>query len=113
MFSSSRRWLRMSLRPDFLKELSLELNEAFLFHGSCPGGALGIGEDGFDMSRVGSNVGTMFGGGAYLAEASSKSDEYATEDPSGFFKGKFALLLCRSLLGSIFYITESNIPRPV
>ena len=27
--------------PDFLKELTLELNEAFLFHGSCPGGALG------------------------------------------------------------------------
>ena len=35
----------------------------------------GIGENGFDMSRVGSNVGTMFGAGAYLAEASSKSDE--------------------------------------
>ena len=29
----------------------------------------------FDMSRVGSNVGTMFGAGAYVAEASSESDE--------------------------------------
>lgn len=85
--------------------------EAYLFHGSCPGGALGIGEDGFDMSRVGTNVGTMFGAGAYMAEASSKSDEYATEDPSGLFAGKFALLLCRTLLGNMFYITESNIPR--
>lgn len=52
-----------------------------------------------------------FGAGAYLAEASSKSDEYATEDPSGLFAGKFALLLCRTLLGNMFYITESNIPR--
>ena len=34
-----------------------------------------IGENGFDMSRVGSNVGTMFGAGAYVAEASSESDE--------------------------------------
>ncbi|CAK9100708.1 Poly [ADP-ribose] polymerase tankyrase (dTNKS) (Poly [ADP-ribose] polymerase) (Protein poly-ADP-ribosyltransferase tankyrase) [Durusdinium trenchii] len=97
--------------PSCLKELTVNLNEAFLFHGSSPGGALGIGENGFDMGRVGSNVGTMFGAGAYLAEASSKSDEYATEDPSGLFAGKFALLLCRTLLGNMFYITESNIPR--
>lgn len=97
--------------PSCLKELTVDLNEAYLFHGSCPGGALGIGEDGFDMSRVGTNVGTMFGAGAYMAEASSKSDEYATEDPSGLFAGKFALLLCRTLLGNMFYITESNIPR--
>ena len=63
------------------------------------------------MSRVGSTTGTMFGDGAYLAEASSKSDEYATEDPSGLFAGKLALLLCRTLLGNVFYITESNLPR--
>ncbi|CAE7257438.1 Tnks [Symbiodinium sp. CCMP2592] len=97
--------------PLFLKELTTDLNEAYLFHGSSPGGALGIGENGFDMGRVGSNVGTMFGAGAYMAEASSKSDEYATEDPSGLFAGKLALLLCRTLLGNMFYITESNIPR--
>lgn len=53
----------------------------------------------------------MFGAGAYLAEASSKSDEYATEDPSGLFGGKLALLLCRTLLGNVFYITESNLRR--
>ncbi|CAK9008045.1 Poly [ADP-ribose] polymerase tankyrase (dTNKS) (Poly [ADP-ribose] polymerase) (Protein poly-ADP-ribosyltransferase tankyrase) [Durusdinium trenchii] len=97
--------------PAFLKEITRELNEAFLFHGSSPGGALGIGENGFDISRAGSSTGSMFGAGAYLAEASSKSDEYATEDPSGLFGGKLALLLCRTLLGNVFYITESNLRR--
>ena len=53
------------------------------------------------------NVGTMFGGGAYLAEASSKSDEYSTQDPSGVFKDRYAFLLCRVTLGNMFYITES------
>ncbi|CAJ1377135.1 unnamed protein product [Effrenium voratum] len=100
----------MELTSD-LNEPLAPLHEAYLFHGSCPGGALGIGENGFDMSRVGSNVGTMFGAGAYMAEASSKSDEYSSEDPVGLFAGKRALLLCRTLLGNMFYITESNIPR--
>eukprot|EP00931_Biecheleriopsis_adriatica_P025363 TRINITY_DN15599_c0_g1_i6.p1 TRINITY_DN15599_c0_g1~~TRINITY_DN15599_c0_g1_i6.p1 ORF type:complete len:600 (-),score=117.14 TRINITY_DN15599_c0_g1_i6:11-1810(-) len=100
-----------ALLPDCLGELTTEINEAYLFHGSAPAGALGIGEDGFDMSKVGSNVGTMFGGGAYMAEASSKSDEYAKEDGTGVFAGKMALLLCRTLLGNMFYITESNIPK--
>jgi hypothetical protein len=86
------------------------INEAYLFHGSSPAGALGIGETGFDLSMVGTNVGTMFGGGAYFAEACSKSDEYAQDDPTGLFAGKYALLLCRVLLGSTFRVTESNIP---
>lgn len=86
------------------------LNEVYLFHGSSPAGALGIGNDGFNMSKVGSNVGTMFGGGAYFAEASSKSDEYANTDPGGVFAGKYAFLLCRVLVGNAFYITQSDIP---
>jgi hypothetical protein len=97
--------------PASASDFTPELNEGYLFHGSSPGGALGIGEGGFNMGLVGSNVGTMFGAGAYLAEASSKSDEYASEDPQGIFAGKQALILCRSLLGNPFYITASDIPR--
>ena len=41
-----------------------------------------------------------FGPGAYFAEASSKCDEYASEDPSGLFAGKCALLLCRVVCGA-------------
>ena len=36
-----------------------------------------------------------------MAEASSKSDEYSSEDPVGLFAGKRALLLCRTLLGNM------------
>jgi len=86
------------------------LNEVYLYHGTSPSGAMGISEHGFKMSMAGSNVGTMFGGGAYFAEASSKSDEYGKEDPAGVFAGKFAFLLCRVLLGNPFRVTESDIP---
>jgi hypothetical protein len=91
-------------------DLFPHINEAYLFHGSSPSAAMGIGEDGFKMSYVGSHVGTMFGRGAYFAEASSKSDEYASEDPSGVFSGRFAFLLCRVALGNPLYITESDVP---
>jgi len=86
------------------------LNEAYFFHGTSPAGAMGIGESGFNLGMVGSNVGTMFGAGAYMAEASSKSDEYASEDLSGVFAGKYAFLLCRVLVGNAFYTRESDIP---
>ena len=97
--------------PGCLNTVITELNEAFLFHGSNPGAALGIGEHGFDMDRVGSSVGTMFGAGAYFAEASSKSDEYGSQEPSGLFAGRYAFLLCRVLLGNIFHIKESDLPK--
>ena len=96
--------------PPCLGHVDDKINEVFLFHGTAPSGAIGIGEDGFDLSMAGSNVGTMFGAGAYFAEASSKSDEYSTEEPSGVFSGKRALLLCRVTLGNMFYITHSDIP---
>jgi len=86
------------------------LNEAYSFHGTSPVGAVGIGESGLDLGMVGSNVGTMFGAGAYMAEASSKSDEYASEDTSGVFAGRYALLLCRALVRNAFYISESDMP---
>lgn len=97
--------------PASVDDFAPEVNETYLFHGSAPGGALGIGEHGFNLGKAGSNVGTMFGAGAYFAEASSKSDEYATADPQGVFAGKQALILCRVLLGNPFYITSPDIPK--
>jgi len=100
--TSISQFLRSRLNP--------ALNETFLLHGTKPTGAMGIREDGFDLSRAGSNVGTMFGNGVYLAEASSKMDEYAQCDDSGMFPDMYACLFCRVSLGEIFRITESNIP---
>eukprot|EP00435_Cladocopium_sp_Y103_P074650 s168_g50.t1 len=61
------------------QRLESEVNELYLFHGSCPAGA------------------------------SSKCDEYAREDPSGLFSGKCALLLCRVSCGELFRLEESDL----
>lgn len=89
--------------------LASEVNEVYLWHGTTPAGALGISEDGFDLSRSGSHAGLMFGPGAYLAECSSKSDEYAQEG-EGIYKGVYALILCRAVCGNMFYTRTSDIP---
>ena len=52
----------------------------------------------------------MFGRGIYFAECSSKSDEYASPDKSGLYKGVCALLLCRVVCGEMYYITKSDVP---
>jgi hypothetical protein len=51
----------------------------------------------------------MFGAGAYFAECSSKSDEYASSDQSGMYEGVCALLLCRVVCGEMYYITKSDV----
>ncbi|CAE6968072.1 Parp12 [Symbiodinium natans] len=51
---------------------------------------------------AGSN-GTMYGKGLYFAENSTKADEYARDEPHGFFQDVFALLLCRVCLGKFLY----------
>lgn len=91
------------------QRLESEVNELYLFHGSCPAGVLGIGQHGFDLQMSGTATGCMFGPGAYFSEASSKCDEYAREDPSGLFSGKCALLLCRVSCGELFRLEESDL----
>jgi hypothetical protein len=98
-----------SLNQTFRARLDPAINELYLFHGTTPAGAFGIRENGFMMSKAGSNVGTMFGRGAYLAEASSKCDEYAQSDDTDLYRGLYAAILCRVSMGEMFYITESNI----
>ena len=47
----------------------------------------------------------MFGPGVYLAESSTKADEYARDDVGGEYDGLYAVLVCRALLGRS-YVTE-------
>lgn len=81
-------------------------NEAFLLHGTNPSGALSILGTSFKIDAAGLAAGTMFGPGVYLAEASTKSDEYAQDDPEGANKGLFAMLLCRAVVGKPFVVEE-------
>lgn len=84
------------------------VNEVFLFHGTSPTGSQGIASGGFKMAFAGSNAGTMFGAGLYFAECSSKSDEYAADDPEGIFQGLFCLLLCRVVCGEMLHMTAGG-----
>jgi len=96
------------------------LNEVYLLHGTSVAGANGITTHGFELRRAGSNAGTMFGSGCYLAEASSKSDEYVRDTgvskAAGMFGGQsedenvYAFLMCRVLCGELFRVTKSDIP---
>eukprot|EP00929_Paragymnodinium_shiwhaense_P037862 TRINITY_DN2008_c0_g1_i2.p1 TRINITY_DN2008_c0_g1~~TRINITY_DN2008_c0_g1_i2.p1 ORF type:complete len:961 (+),score=141.05 TRINITY_DN2008_c0_g1_i2:71-2953(+) len=81
-------------------------NEAYLLHGSNPTSAISILGTSFKVDFAGASAGTMFGPGVYLAEASSKADEYARdENTGGAYDGLFAVLVCRAVLGHS-YVTE-------
>jgi len=83
--------------------LDADVNEVYLFHGTTAAAATAISEDGFLLSKAGSNVGTMYGAGVYLAECCSKADEYAKADEDAIFR----LLMCRACLGRP-HVTEKR-----
>lgn len=89
------------LGQDIVQHLDCDINEHYLWHGTTPGGAIGISTDGFKLKLAGTHAGTFFGNGCYFAESSSKSDEYAREGPD-LLAGVYALLLCRVTCGSLF-----------
>eukprot|EP00929_Paragymnodinium_shiwhaense_P071280 TRINITY_DN36249_c0_g1_i1.p1 TRINITY_DN36249_c0_g1~~TRINITY_DN36249_c0_g1_i1.p1 ORF type:complete len:969 (-),score=214.02 TRINITY_DN36249_c0_g1_i1:166-3072(-) len=77
-------------------------NEAYLLHGTNPTSATAILATSFKVDLAGKSAGTMFGPGVYLAEASTKADEYARDDNSGAYAGLFAMLVCRTINGRAF-----------
>lgn len=119
-----------------LPPLDDEVNEHFLFHGTSKAAAEGIAENDFRLDLSGSNAGTLYGKGIYLAENATKSDEYGEgprgpseggahncEAPAGYeaprpppgpppqlFRESY-MLLCRSCLGKMLY-TDERRPNP-
>jgi len=83
------------------------VNELLLMHGSSPQGVVGISSDGFRRSLAGTNAGSMFTAGCYLAECCSKADEYAKTDDT-FYEGLCAMLLCRTACGQLFTILKPD-----
>ncbi|CAE7488322.1 Tnks [Symbiodinium pilosum] len=83
--------------------LDLELNEMYLWHGTNVRKALSIAQSDFRIDLAGSSTGTMYGLGAYFAEHCTKADEYASDEPGGYYDGVFSLLLCRVCLGKFYY----------
>jgi len=83
-----------------------KLNEVYLWHGTRLRTALSIAQKDFDMGMAGTGRGAMYGPGAYFAESSTKADEYAFDEPGGYYDGIHAMLLCRVCMGKMYYTTK-------
>jgi len=100
--STWKPWWQTELHQD------KRANEVFLFHGTKPGLEKIIASAGFE-ERV-CNLGGLFGAAIYLAENSSKSDEYCESDQSN----SCVMFLTRATLGSSVATKtkHNNIRRP-
>jgi len=90
-----------------LNKLDNSLNETYLFHGTNPESAHAIAKELFRIDKAGSCGGVMFGPGVYLAENSSKSDEYAKEG-AGVYVGLCAMLVCRAVMGRTLTVSGAG-----
>lgn len=72
-----------------------KIHEVYLWHGTNPVAAKSISTTDFDLKRVGTARGSLFGRGLYFAESCLKADEYAQPDERGFYP----VLLARVVLG--------------
>lgn len=86
--------------------LASEVNEWYLFHGTSAAAAINICQTDFKMRLAGSNTGTLYGKGTYLAESITKADEYAKAED-----GVYTVLLCRVLGGQVRYCDDRS-PDP-
>jgi hypothetical protein len=114
-----------------MPRLDTGVNECWLFHGTNREAASGIAENDFRLDMSGSNAGTLYGKGIYLAENATKSDEYGEgpKGPAGFpcemgyeaprpppgkpleIVYESYILVCRSMLGRVRY-TDERKPDP-
>ena len=87
-------------------ELDPQLNEVYLWHGTQVRIGLQIAQEDFSLTFAGSGAGTMYGKGLYFSESSTKADEYSKDEPSGYYDGVRALLLCRVCMGEFYYTAD-------
>merc|ERR1712050_585684 len=78
----------------------LSIGDGYLYHGTNPSSAMNILRTGFVLDHAGHTTGMMYGAGVYMAECSSKSDEYGRDDGGNSYPGLNALLLCKCFLGN-------------
>ncbi|EKX33036.1 hypothetical protein GUITHDRAFT_53894, partial [Guillardia theta CCMP2712] len=102
--STWRDWMREELLGDQLS------NEVFLFHGTQHEVTDVILSSGYGLDERVSKLSGHLGAGVYLAENSSKSDEYCTPDADGLC----CMFLVRAALGSPYETTAkmTNQRRP-
>mmetsp|Transcript_21677 Transcript_21677/g.45220 ORF Transcript_21677/g.45220 Transcript_21677/m.45220 type:complete len:862 (+) Transcript_21677:103-2688(+) len=91
---------------EVVAQLDSDLNETYLWHGTRVRTGLQIAQEDFNLTFAGSGAGTMYGKGLYFSESSTKADEYSQDEPSGYYHGVRALLLCRVCMGEFYYTGE-------
>merc|ERR1719359_1432738 len=96
---SSIENIAASLAADFDQPMLKHANEVFLFHSTSSEAAEAITTGNFKVNLAGSNAGTLYGRGIYLAENGSKSDEYTRPGKDDLRY----LLVCRTVLGRAHY----------
>ncbi|CAE8621993.1 unnamed protein product [Polarella glacialis] len=100
----------VATNPGSYDSLDTGLNEVYLWHGTHVRTGLAIAQHDFNLEFAGSGAGGMLGSGIYFAESCTKADEYATDEPGGYYEGIFGMLLCRVTMGSMhstwFYTTQ-------
>jgi len=89
-------------------DAQLQPGSSYFFHGTNPSSAMSILKTGFVLQHAGSATGTMFGAGVYMAECSSKSDEYGCDDGGNTFPGLMALLVCRCFVGVPLVVQQAG-----
>lgn len=86
--------------------LDAGLNEVYAFHGTFVRYALSIAKDDFNINLAGSSRGTLYGRGAYLGDSITKADEYAKDEPDGYYSDVFAVLFCRVCMGKLYNTSD-------
>jgi len=97
------------LAQEMRQTLDHDVNEAYLFHGTNMGAAKSISEIGFSIKFAGKVGGTAYGRGAYFAERSTKSDEYAQRravQVGLITEEHCVMLLCRVCLGEAYRVED-------
>merc|ERR1740123_1004392 len=94
--------------PEIFANPEHDINEVYLFHGTFVRATMSIAKNDFRIDLAGSSTGTMYGAGAYLGESITKADEYAKDEPEGYYDGVFATLLCRACMGKLYYTTKRD-----
>jgi len=82
------------------------VGQCYLLHGTNPTSAMAILGTSFKVDLAGTNAGSMFGKGIYLAESSTKADEYAYDDCGGAYNNLYAILVCRAVIGRPWVVQE-------
>jgi len=81
-----------------LVQVSKEINELLLFHGTSEDSANSIAKGGFDPTKA--SLMGMYGAGTYCADYSCKSMQYAKPSTDA---GERVLIICRVLMGRAYH----------